>query len=93
MLKPLQGRVIIKMIDVEETTESGIILGGASKESTKIAEVIAVGNEKNNNEDYEKINLKKGDKVVANKYTGSEIKYKGENLIILKQEDILAIIE
>ena len=93
MLKPLQDRVLIKMIKAEETTESGIILGGASKESTQIAEVVAVGNEKNNNEDYEKINLKKGDKVVVNKYTGSEIKYKGENFIILKQEDILAIIE
>ena len=93
MLKPLQDRVLIKMIKAEETTESGIILGGASKESTKIAEVVAVGNEKNNNEDYEKINLKKGDKVVVNKYTGSEIKYKGENFIILKQEDILAIVE
>ena len=93
MLKPLADRVVIKMLEGEETTKSGIILSEASKEKPQIAEVIAVGPGKE--EDGKKIAMyiKVGDKVVINKYSGTEIKYKGEDLIIVKQDDILAIAE
>ena len=93
MLKPLLDRVIIKMLEGEETTKSGIILSEASKEKPQVAEVIAVG--PGRVEDGEKIPMyiKVGDKVVITKYSGTEIKYQGEDLIIVKQDDILAIAE
>lgn len=89
MLKPLSDRVVLKMTEAEEKTESGIILSSGSKEKPQIAEVIEVGP---GNEDVKMV-LKKGDKVVMNKYAGTEIKYKGEDYIIVKQDDILAIAE
>lgn len=93
MIRPLQDRVVIKMIEAEETTESGFILSSTSKEKPQIAEVIEVGPggmvEGNNIEMY----IKKGDKVITNKYSGTEVKYEGQDLIIVKQSDILAIVE
>jgi chaperonin GroES len=89
MLKPLSDRVILKMTEAEEKTESGIILSSGSKEKPQIAEVIEVGP---GNEDVKMV-VKKGDKVVMNKYSGTEVKYKGEDYIIVKQDDILAIVE
>ncbi len=93
MLKPLADRVVIKMIESEETTKSGIILASSAKEKPQIAEVLAVGPggnvEGNNIEMY----VKKGDKVVVSKYAGTEVKYEGEDLIIVKQNDILAVVE
>ncbi|MBR3133895.1 MAG: co-chaperone GroES [Clostridia bacterium] len=89
MLKPLSDRVILKMTEAEEKTESGIILSSGSKEKPQIAEVIEVGP---GNEDVKMV-VKKGDKVVMNKYSGTEVKYKGEDYIIVKQDDILAIAE
>ena len=93
MLKPLADRVIIKMIESEETTKSGIILSGSSKEKPQIAEVIAVGpgGEVDGNE--VKMYISKGDKVVLNKYAGTEIKYEGVNYLIVNESDILAIVE
>ena len=93
MLKPLADRVVIKMIESEETTKSGIILSEASKEKPQIAEVIAVGPGGIVDGKEVKMNIKVGEKVVINKYSGTEIKYQGENLIIVKQDDILAIVE
>ena len=93
MLKPLADRVIIKMIENEETTKSGIILAGNSKEKPQIAEVIAVGPGGEVDGKEVKMYIKKGDKVVVNKYAGTEIKYEGEDYIIVKQSDILAIAE
>lgn len=93
MLKPLLDRVIVKMIEEEECTKSGIIIGGSSKESSHVAEVISVGLGKVIDGKTEKIGINKGDRVVINKYSGTEIKYEGEEYIILKQEDILAIVE
>lgn len=93
MLKPLADRVVIKMIESEETTKSGIILAGSSKEKPQIAEVIAVGPGGNVDGTEIKMYIKPGDKVVTNKYAGTEIKYQGEDLIIVKQSDILAIAE
>ena len=93
MLKPLGSRVIIKMIESEETTKSGIILAGNATEKPQIAEVVEVGPGAEVDGKSEKMLVKKGDKVVVNKYAGTEVKYEGENYIIVKQEDILAIAE
>ena len=90
MLKPLLDKVVVKMIEAEETTKSGIILSAKSKEKTQIAEVIEVGQVDGNEV---KMYIKKGDKVILNKYSGTEIKFEGEDLIIVKQSDILAIVE
>ena len=93
MLKPLADRVIIKMLESEETTKSGIILAGNSKEKPQIAEVIAVGPGGEVDGKEIKMYIKQGDKVVVSKYAGTEIKYEGEDYIIVKQGDILAIAE
>lgn len=93
MLKPLADRVVIKMIESEETTKSGIILAATAKEKPQIAEVLEVGAGLKVDGKLEEMDVKKGDKVVVNKYSGTEIKYQGEDLIIVKQSDILAIVE
>ena len=93
MLKPLSDRVIVKMIEAEETTKSGIILSSGSKEKPQIAEVIAVGPGEMIDGKLSEMYVKKGDKVVLNKYSGTEVKYEGEDFVIVKQEDILAIVK
>ena len=89
MLKPLLDRVVIKIKENEETTKSGIILKESDKEKTQIAEVLEVGK----GTEKVKMEVKKGDKVVVSKYAGTEIKYEGEDLIIISQNDILAIVD
>ena len=93
MIKRLADRVLIKMVAAEETTKSGIILSASSQEKPQIAEVIEVG--PGTTIDGEKIEMqvKKGDKVITSKYSGTEVKYQGEEYIIVKQADILAIVE
>lgn len=93
MLRPLGDRVIVKRMENEETTKSGIILAGKTEEKSQIAEVIKVG--PGVDEEGKKIvmQVKEGDKVVLNQYSGTTIKYDGEEFIILKQNDILAIVE
>ena len=93
MLKPLADRVVIKMVESEETTKSGIILASTAKEKPQIAEVLEVGPGGNVEGNEIKMYIKKGDKVVVSKYAGTEIKYEGEDLLIVKQSDILAIVE
>ena len=93
MLKPLLDKVVVKMIEAEETTKSGIILSANSKEKTQIAEVLEVGPGGQVDGNEVKMYIKKGDKVILNKYSGTEIKFEGEDLIIVKQSDILAIVE
>ena len=93
MIKPLSDRVLIKMKENEETTKSGIILTANSKEKPQIAEVLEVGPGGQIDGNEVKMYIKKGDKVVLSKYAGTEIKYEGEELIIVKQNDILAIVE
>ncbi len=93
MLKPLQDRVVIKMLEGEETTKSGIILSANSKEKPQIAEVIAVGPGLKKDGELIPLEVKKGDKVVVSKYSGTEVKYEGEELIIVRESDILAIVE
>ena len=89
MIKPLGDRVLIKMKEGEETTKSGIILATNAQEKPQIAEVIAVGPGGNNIE----MHVKAGDKVIVSKYAGTQIKYEGEEYIIVKQNDILATVE
>mgnify|MGYP002707887728 FL=1 len=93
MLKPLADRVVIKMIESEETTKSGIILTSSAQEKPQIAEVVEVGPGAEVDGKLEKMLVKKGDKVVVNKYSGTEVKYEGVDYIIVKQDDILAIAE
>lgn len=93
MIKPLADRVLIKMKEGDETTKSGIILSTAAKEKPQIAEVIAVGPGGNMDGNNIKMYVKDGDKVIVSKYAGTEVKYEGEEYLIVKQSDILAIIE
>ena len=93
MIKPLQDRVVLKMIENEETTKSGIILSSGAKEKPQVAEIIEVGPGGEIDGKPVKMYVKKGDKVIVSKYAGTEVKYEGEEYIIVKQDDILAIVE
>ncbi len=92
MIKPLMDKVLIKMKEKEETTKSGIILT-ASKEKPQIAEVIEVGPGKMVDGKIEEMYVKKGDKIIFNKYSGTEVKYEDEEYLIISQDDVLAIVE
>ncbi len=93
MIKPLENRVLIKMKEGEETTKSGIILTGASQEKPQIAEVIEVGPGQYIDGKLEPMIVKKGDNVIVSKYSGTEVKYEGVEYLIVKQDDVLAIVE
>lgn len=94
MIKPLGDRVLIKMIEAEETTKSGIILASAAQEKPQIAEVIAVGPGEVNSEGKKiEMQVKVGEKVITSKYSGTEVKYEGSEYIIVRQSDILAVVE
>ena len=88
-IKPLGDRVVIKKLEAEEKTESGLILTGTAKEKPQAAEVVAVGP---GPDDVEMV-VKIGDQVVYSQYAGTEVKYAGEEYTILSQKDILATIE
>lgn len=92
-LKPLSDRVVIKMLEAEETTASGIILAGTAKEKPQVAEVIAVGPGGLVDGKEVQMQVKPGDKVITSKYSGTEVKMDGQEYIIVKQGDILAIAE
>ncbi|MEG0872638.1 MAG: co-chaperone GroES [Clostridia bacterium] len=93
MLKPLGDKVIVKLVEIEKTTKSGIVLPEAAKEKPEVAEVIAVGPGGMIDGKVVKMEIKLGDRIVFSKYSGTQIKYSGEEYIILKQSDILAIVE
>lgn len=93
MIKPLADRVLIKMIEGEETTKSGIILSSGAKEKPQVAEVLEVGPGAKIDGKVEEMEVKKGDKVIVSKYAGTEVKYEGEEYIIVKQSDILAVVD
>ncbi|MBQ3137925.1 MAG: co-chaperone GroES [Ruminococcus sp.] len=88
-IKPLQDRVVVKMAEAEETTKSGIILSGSAKEKPEIAIVIEVGP----GTSEVKMEVKKNDKVLISKYAGTNVKLEGEEFIIVRMEDILAIVD
>ena len=92
-LKPLADRVIMKMVEAEETTKSGIILTGAAKEKPEMAEVIEVGPGGMVDGKEVVMTVKKGDKVITSKYAGTEVKLDGEEYTIVRQGDILAVVE
>ena len=92
-LKPLSDRVVIKMVEAEETTASGIILAGSAKEKPQVAEVLAVGPGGMVDGKEVVMQVKVGDKVITSKYSGTEVKINGEELIIVRQNDILAVVD
>ena len=92
-IKPLQDRVVIKMLEAEETTKSGIILTGAAQEKPQVAEIIAVGPGGLVDGKEVKMELKIGDKVLISQYAGTKVKLEGEEYTILSQNDVLAIVE
>ncbi len=92
-IKPLADRVVIKMVEAEETTASGIILTGTAKEKPQMAEVVAVGPGGIVDGKEVVMELKVGDKVITSKYAGTEVKFDGVEYTILKQSDVLAKVE
>ncbi len=92
-IKPLGDRVVIKMLESEETTKSGIVLPGSAKEKPQVAEIVAVGPGAVVDGKEIKMEVKVGDKVLISKYAGTEVKFDGQELTILKQSDILAVVE
>ncbi len=92
-IKPLSDRVVVKMLESEETTKSGIVLPGSAKEKPQEAEVVALGPGAVVDGKTVQMEVKFGDKVLMSKYAGTEVKYNGTEYTILKQGDILAIVE
>lgn len=92
-IKPLADRVVIKMVEAEETTKSGIILAGSAKEKPQVAQVVAVGPGGIVDGKEVKMELAVGNKVLISKYAGTEVKIDGVEYTILRQSDVLAIVE
>ena len=92
-IKPLQDRVVIKMLEAEETTKSGIILTSAAQEKPQVAEIIAVGPGGVVDGKEVIMQVKVGDKVLISQYAGTKVKLDGEEYTILGQNDVLAIVE
>ena len=92
-LKPLCDRVVIKQLEAEETTKSGIVLPGTAKEKPQQAEVVSVGPGGVVDGKEIKMEVKPGDRVIYSKYAGTEVKLEEDEFIIVKQSDILAIVE
>lgn len=92
-LKPLQNRVVIKFVEAEEKTKTGIILTASAQEKPQIAEVIAVGAGKIEDGTRIPVTVKVGEKVIASKYAGTSVKMDGVEYVILSEDDILAIVE
>ncbi len=92
-LKPLSDRVVVKMVEMEETTRSGIILPGTAKEKPQVAEVVAVGPGATKDGALVPMTVKVGDKVITSKYSGTEVKLGNDEYVIVRQDDILATID
>ncbi len=92
-IKPLADRVVVKLTEAEETTKSGIILTGSAKEKPQVSEVVAVGPGGMVDGNKVEMYVKPGDKVLTSKYAGTEVKVDGVEYTILRQDDILAIVE
>lgn len=91
-LRPLDDKIVIKKIEKEETTASGIVLPSSAKEESNIAEVMAIGNKLETDEDMKGL-VKVGDKVIFSKYAGNDIELDDEKYTVIKFQDILAVIE
>ena len=92
-IKPLADRVVIKMVEAEESTKSGIILPGNAKEKPQVAEIVEVGPGGMVDGNEVVMTVKVGQKVLTSKYSGTEVKIDGEEYTIVRQSDILAIVE
>ena len=92
-IKPLADRVVIKFLEAEETTKGGIILTSAAQEKPQVAEICAVGPGGVVDGKEIKMEVKVGDKVLTSKYSGTEVKVDGEKYTIVRQSDILAIVD
>lgn len=92
-IKPLADRVVVKSVEAEETTKSGIILAASAKEKPQVAEVVAVGPGGLVDGKEVKMTVKVGDKVITSKYSGTEVKCDGTEYNIVRQSDILAVVE
>ncbi|MEA4853524.1 MAG: co-chaperone GroES [Christensenella sp.] len=92
-IKPLGDRVVIKSVEAEETTKSGIVLPGSAKEKPQVAEVVEVGPGGVVDGKEIKMEVKKGDRVLYSKYAGTDVKLDGDEFVIVRQSDILAIVQ
>ena len=92
-LKPLGDRVVVKMLEAEEKTKGGIVLPGQAKEEPQIAEVVSVGPGEVHDGKKTEMHIKAGDKVLFPKYLGVEVKFEGEEYLVLSQKDIFAVVE
>lgn len=91
-LKPIGERVVIKKLEAEKKTQSGIVLPESAQEKPQYAEVIAISSDILNDND-KKDSLKEGDKVIYSQYAGTDVKIEGENYVVLAYKDILAVVE
>lgn len=93
-LKPLSNRVVIKFVEAEEKTKSGIILTASAQEKPQIAEVIAVGPGKPTDDGkFTKMSVKVGERVIASKYAGTTVKLDGTEFVVLSEDDVLAVVD
>ena len=92
-LKPLLDRVVLKQVEAEETTKSGIILAASAQEKPSVAQVVEVGPGGMVDGNEVKMTVRAGDKVITSKYSGTEVKIDGVEYVIVRQSDILAIVE
>lgn len=93
-IRPLNDRVVVKRLEAEEKTASGIVLPGSAAEKPDMGEVIAVGNGKLlDNGERQKLDVKVGDKVIFGKYSGQTVKVDGDELLVMREEDIFGIVE
>ena len=94
-IKPLEDRIVVKALDAEQTTASGLVIPDTAKEKPQEGEVIAVGPGRFNEDGDERIpmDISVGDKVIYSKYGGTEVKYAGEEYLVLSARDVLAVIE
>ncbi|GBF12622.1 co-chaperone GroES [Tepidibacillus infernus] len=93
MIKPVGDRVVIEPIEKEQTTASGIVLPDTAKEKPQEGKVVAVGSRRNEKGEREALDVKEGDRVIYSKYAGTELKYQDKEYLIMRESDILAIIE
>ena len=92
-IKPLSNRVVLKNVEAEETTKSGILLAGSAKEKPQMSEVVAIGPGEVRDGVLVPMTVKVGNKVITSKYSGTEVKIDGNEYIIVKEDDILASVE
>ncbi len=93
MIKPLGDRVVVEPIEQEETTASGIVLPDTAKEKPQEGKVVAVGSGRIENGDRVALEVKEGDRIIFSKYAGTEVKYDDKELLIMRESDILAILD